>query len=69
MNYINLGGPCKSQFVNCLLCICIFDFVYLSIFICVFVYLTVQNIIFDVLGPLAFQKYSIIRVNKVFWAW
>ena len=25
---------------------------------CVFVFLTVQNIIFDVLGPLAFRKYS-----------
>ena len=44
-------------------------FVYLCICICVFVYLTVQNIIFDVLGPLAFQKYSIIRVFKVFLAW
>ena len=28
--------------------------------ICVFVYLTVRNISFDVLGPWAFQKYSII---------
>ena len=44
-------------------------FVYVRICICVFVYLTVQNIIFDVLGPLAFQKYSIIRVFKVFRAW
>ena len=44
-------------------------FVYLWICICVFVYLTVQNIIFDVLGPLAFRKYSIIRVFKVFPAW
>ena len=35
----------------------------------VFMYLKVQNIMFDVLGPLAFQKYSIIRVYKVFWAW
>ena len=34
------------------LCICEF----------VFVYLRVQNIIFDVLGPLAFQKYSICWV-------
>ena len=37
--------------------------------ICVFVYLTVGNISFDVLGPWAFQKYSIIRFYKVFWAW
>ena len=44
-------------------------FVYLWICICVFVYLTAQNIIFDVLGPLAFQKYSIKRVYKVFRAW
>ena len=44
-------------------------FLYLWICICVFVYLTVQNIIFDVVGPLVFQKYSIIRVYKVFWAW
>ena len=41
-------------------------FVYLRICICVLVYLTVQNIIFDVLGPLAFQKYSIRRVCEVF---
>ena len=44
-------------------------FVYLYLCICVFVYLRVQNIIFDVLGPLAFQKYSIIRVYKVFLVW
>ena len=31
-------------------------FVYLCTCICVFVYLTVQNIIFDVLEPLSFQK-------------
>ena len=37
--------------------------------ICVFVYLTVGNISFDVLGPWAFRKYSIIRVLKIFWAW
>ena len=40
-------------------CICVF----------VFVYLTVGNISVDVLGPWAFQKYSIIRFYKVFWAW
>ena len=40
-------------------CICVF----------VFVYLTVGNISFHVLGPWAFQKYSIIRFYKVFWAW
>ena len=37
--------------------------------ICVFVYLTVGNIRFNVLGPWAFQKYSIIRFYKVFWEW
>ena len=42
---------------------------YLWICICVFEYLTVGNISFDVLGPWAFQKYSIIRFYKVFWAW
>ena len=31
----------------------------------VFVYLTVQNIIFDVLGPLAFKKYIIIRFIRI----
>ena len=31
--------------------------------ICVFVYLTVVNISFDVLGPWAFKKYSIIRYS------
>ena len=40
------------------LCFCEFVFVYLCICICVYVYFTVQNIMFDVLGPLAFQKYS-----------
>ena len=35
--------------------------------ICVFVYLTVVNISFDVLGPWAFKKYGIIRFYKVFW--
>ena len=45
-------------------------FVYLCICVlCVFKYLTVQNIIFDVLGPLAFQKYSIIKVYEVYLAW
>ena len=39
------------------LCFCEFIFVYLCICICVDMYLTVQNIMFDVLGPLAFQKY------------
>ena len=42
---------------------------YLCICELVFVYLTVQNIIFDVLVPLAFQKYSIIRVYEVFLTW
>ena len=37
--------------------------------ICVFVYLTVVNISFDVLGPWSFKKYRIIRFYKVFWAW
>ena len=46
-------------------CICGF-----YICICVFVtVVTVQNIIFDVPGPLAFQKYCIIRVYKVFRVW
>ena len=40
------------------LCFCEFVFVYLCICICVYVYFTVQNILFDVLGPLAFQKYN-----------
>ena len=51
------------------LCIWEIVFVYLRNFIYVFASLRVQNIIFDVFGPLAFQKYSIIRVYKVFWAW
>ena len=38
------------HFITVYLCICVF----------VFVYLTVQNIIFDVLGSLAFQKYKYI---------
>ena len=42
---------------------------YLWICIWVFVYFTVGNIRFDVLEPWAFQKYSIIRVYKVFSAW
>ena len=42
---------------------------YLWLCIGVFVYLIVGNISFDVLGPWAFQKYSIIRFNKVFRAW
>ena len=43
--------------------------VFVYLWICVFVYLKVLNIIFYVLGLLAFQKYSIIRFYKVFWAW
>ena len=35
----------------------------------VLVYLTVGNISFDVLGPWAFQKYSILRFHKVFRVW
>ena len=35
----------------------------------VFVYLTVGNISFDVLGAWAFQKYSSIRFSTIFWAW
>ena len=42
-------------------CVCVFVFL--------FVYLTVGNISFDVLGPWAFKKYSIIRIYKVFSAW
>ena len=41
-------------------------FVYLRICICVFVYLTVQNIIFDILEPPAVQKYSICWVFRSF---
>ena len=43
---------CICVFVNLYLCICVSEY---------------QNIIFDVLGPLVFQKYSIIRFYKVFW--
>ena len=50
------------------LCICVFVYLYLCTCICVFVYLTVQNIIFDVLGPLAFQKYSTTRSLGARWA-
>ena len=44
--------------------ICDFVWVY-----SVFVNLTVGNISFDVFGPWAFQKYSIIRFLKIFWTW
>ena len=49
----------------------VFVYLWICMRICafVFMYLGVQNIMFDVLGPLAFQKYSIIRVYKVFRAW
>ena len=35
----------------------------------IFVYLAIGKISFDVLGPWAFHKYSIIRVYKVRWVW
>ena len=41
-------------------------FVYLRICICVFMYLTVQNIIFDVLVSLAFQKYKYVGYFRHF---
>ena len=53
-----------APYMYLFLCICVFVHLYLCIY--VLVYLTVQNIMCDVLGPLAFQKYSIIRVYKVF---
>ena len=54
------------HFVKCCTCV----FFYLWIFICVFVFVyPVQNIIFDALGSLAYQKYSNLKVYKVFRAW
>ena len=38
-------------------------FVYLCICICVFVYETLGNIRFDILGPRSFRKYMVIMLD------
>ena len=40
------------------LCICVFVNLYVYLCICICVFVAVQNIMFDVPGPLAFQKYN-----------
>ena len=54
---INLVVQCKSQSVGQWFIVSDLE-IHSYRISCVFVFLTVQNIIFDVLGPLAFRKYS-----------
>ena len=66
---VEIKGVSVSEWVSewhDLLAVSYAVFVYLRICICVFVYLIVQNIIFDILEPPAVQKYSICWVFRSF---